>query len=162
MSKIAELGDIKSTEIKERFKNLGTVLGVYLTELEEAEANLKLEGKSLEKANRENPSWMYYYAQRFVELNTLTKFFEREVERVRGKLFRGFSPPLFNVVLSDRAKDKYIDNEQAYLDIQEIYLEVKEVRDLYESLIEAFRNRGYALKNITEARVAQIEDVLLN
>lgn len=154
MSKITELG--------EKFNNLPKILNDYANDLIEAEQNLKIEGKSLEKANRENASWKFYYKQRLVELTTLTKYFEREVDRVRGKLFRSFSPPHFNIDLSDRAKDKYIDNEQAYLDIQEIYLEVKEVRDDYEAIVDAFTDRGYALKNITAARIAQLEDVLLN
>lgn len=162
MSKIADLGDSKSPDIKEKYKNLATILGDYSNELSDAEENLKIEGKSLEKANRENASWKYYYKQRLVELTTLTKFFEREVDRVRGKLFKGFSFPNNNLDLSDRAKDKYIDQEQAYLDIHEIYLEVKETRDDFESIVEAFTDRGYALKNITEARIAQLEDVLLN
>lgn len=158
MTKLAQLGDSKSTELKERYKNLGTILGNYLAEYVDAEQQIKIEGKSLEKANRENASLKFYYQQRLVELNTLTKFFEREVDRVRGKLFRGYTYPNYNVDLSDRAKDKFIDNEQAYLDIHEIYLEVKEVRDVYDSLVQAFTDRGYALKNITAARVAQLED----
>jgi hypothetical protein len=162
MSKIAELGDNKATDIKEKYKNLGTILGDYANDLSEAEQNLKIEGKSLEKANRENASWKYYYKQRLVELGTLTKFFEREVDKVRGKLFKSLSFPNNNVDLSDRAKDKYIDTEQAYLDINEIYLEVKEIRDNYEAIVDAFTDRGYALKNITAVRIAQLEDVLLN
>lgn len=162
MSKIADLGDNKSTDIKERYKNLGTILGDYLNDLSDAESHLKIEGKSLEKANRENPSYQFYYQQRFVELNTLVKYFEREIDRVRGKLFRAYSPPNFNIDLTDRAKDKYIDNEQAFLDTQEIYLEVKEVRDHYDALVEAFRTRGYALNNMTKLRVANLEDVLIN
>lgn len=158
MSKIPDLGDSKSTDIKEKFKNLGIILGNYVAEKADAEQQIKIEGKSLEKANRENASLKYYYHQRLVELTTLTKYLEREVDRIRGKLFRGFTYPNYNVDLSDRAKDKYIDNEQAYLDIHEIYLEVKEVRDDYDSLVQAFTDRGYALKNITAARVAQLED----
>lgn len=161
MSKIGDLGDSTAIDLKQRYKNLGKILEDYLVDLAEAEQNLKIEGKSLEKANRENASWKYYYSQRLVELNTLTKYFEREIDRVRGKLYKSLSFPNNNVDLSDRAKDKYIDQEQAYLDINEIYLEVKEVRDDYESIVNAFTDRGYALKNITAARVAQLEDVLL-
>lgn len=161
MSRIADLGDNKSTETKDKYKNLAKILGDYMNDLSEAEENLKIEGKSLEKANRENASWKFYYRQRLVELSTLTKYFEREIDRVRGKLFRSYSPPNFNIDLSDRAKDKYIDNEQAYLDINELFLEVKEIRDSYEAIVDAFTDRGYALKNITQARIAQLEDALL-
>lgn len=160
MSRIPDLGDNKATDLNVRFKNLPTILGDYRNDLDTAENDLTIEGKSLEKANRENPSRQYYYHQRFVELGILTKYFEREVERVRGKLFKGLTENN-NRDLSDRAKDKYIDNEQAYLDMNEFYLEVKEVKDMYEAIIEAFRNRGYALNNITKTRVAQLEDVLL-
>ncbi len=147
MSKIADLGNNKSTELTEKYKNLGTILGDYLNDLSEAEDNLKIDGKTLERANRENASWKFYYKQRLVELNTLTKYFEREIDRVRGKLFKSLSYPNSNLDLSDRAKEKYIDTEQAYLDINEIYLEVKEVRDGFEAIVDAFTDRGYALKN---------------
>lgn len=160
MSKIAELGDKKSTNIQERFKYLPKILGEYLDELNEAEQNLEIKGKSLENANKENPSWYYYYNQRFVELNTLTKYFEGEIERVRGKLFRSFTENN-NRDLSDRAKDKYIDNEQAYLEMNELYLEVKEVRDSFEAVTSAFKDRGYTLTNITKIRVATLENDLL-
>lgn len=160
MSKIPELGDSKATDTKQRYKNLPQILGDYINDLATAEADLKIEGKSLEKANRENASLKYYYKQRLVELNTLTKYFEQEIDRVRGKLFKSLTEGS-NRELSDRAKDKYIDNEQAFLDINEIYLEVKELRDDFEAIVDAFTDRGYALKNITEARIAQLEDVLL-
>lgn len=153
MSRIADLG--------EQYKNLPDVLDDFRNDLSKAEAELQIRGKSLERANQENPSFKYYYHQRMVQLNTLVKYFEQEVERVRGKLFKSLTENN-NRDLSDRAKDKYIDNEQKYLDTNELYLEVKEVRDMYEALVDAFRDRGYALKNITEARVAQLEDVLLN
>ncbi len=161
MSRIPDLGDMKSTDIKQRYKNLPKILAEYMSELNDVEANVLLEGKSLEKANRENAQWKLYYKQKLVDLNTLTKFLEQEINRVRGKLFRAYSPPNFNQDLSDRAKDKYIDNEQAFLDINEIYLEVKELRDDYEAVVEAFTDRGYALKNITAARVAQLEDDII-
>jgi len=161
MSKIAELGDKTSSDNKLRYKNLPKILGQYLDELNEAEQNLQIKGKSLENANKENPSWRYYYNQRLVELNTLVKYFESEIERVRGKLFRSYSPPNFNIDLSDRAKEKYIDHEEAYLAINEIYLEVKEVRDAFQAIVDAFQDRSYALNNITKIRVATLENDLL-
>ncbi len=121
MSRIPDLGDFKSTDIKEKYKNLGTILGQYIAERANVENDIRLKGKSLEVANRENPSLKFYYQQRFVELNILAKFFEREVYRVRGKLFKSLTESN-NRDLSDRQKDKYIDNEQAYLDIHEIYI----------------------------------------
>jgi broad specificity phosphatase PhoE len=160
MSKIPDLGDKKATELKDRFKNLPDILATYDNELKNAEQELSIKGKSLEHANRDNPSLYVFYDQRRLELKTLVEFMENQVERTRGRLFRNFTEN-FNRDLSDRAKNEYINGEQAYLDIYEIYLEVRDLQQQYESVVEAFKLRGYALKNITEIRVAQLENVVL-
>jgi hypothetical protein len=160
MSKIADLGDKKAVNLKDRFKNLPSILAEYDEALEEAEPYLTLKGKTLVEANRENASRYAFYDERRVELKTLVEYIESQVQRVRGQLFRGFTEQ-YNRDLSDRAKDKYIDSEQAYLDIYEIYLEVKEMYDQYSSVVEAFKLQGYALRNITEARVASVENATI-
>ncbi len=160
MSRIPDLGDKKSTDVNERFKNLPAILADYTDELKGAEQDIIIKGKSLEGANRENPSLYAYYDQRRVELKTLVEFMENQVQRTRGRLFRTFTEN-FKRELSDRAKDKYIDGEQAYLDVFEIYLEVKEIYDQYASIVEAIKFRGYSLNNITKARVANMENAIL-
>lgn len=160
MSKIQDLGNLKSTDLKERFKNLPEILANYDGELKNSEQDLAVKGKSLENANKENAGLYSYYDQRRLELKTLVDFMDNQVQRTRGRLWRTFTENN-NRELSDRTKDKYIDGEQAYLDIYEIYLEVKDLQQQYESVVEAFKLRGYALKNITEIRVASLENVLL-
>lgn len=160
MSKIADLGDKKSDDINKRFKNLASVLTPYDDALAELEGDLKIKGKSLEVANRENPSLYSYYDQRRVELKTLVDYMEKEVDRVRSRLFRSFTEN-FKRDLSDRAKNQYIDSEQAFLDINEVYLEVKEMYEQFSSAVEAFKLRGYALNNITKIRVASMENVIV-
>jgi hypothetical protein len=160
MSKIQDLGNLKSTDLKERFKNLPDLLAAYDGDLKNAEQDLAIKGKSLENANKENPSLHAYYDQRRLELKTLVDFMDNQVSRTRGRLFKAFTENN-NRELSDRAKNEYINGEQAYLDIYEIYLEIKDLQQQYESVVEAFKLRGYALKNITEIRIAQMENVLL-
>lgn len=160
MSRIADLGDKKSLEVKERFKNLPAILADYTNELKDAEHDIVIKGKSLEGANRENASLYSYYDQRRVELKTLVDFMDNQVARTRGRLWRTFTENN-NRELSDRTKDKYIDGEQAYLDIFEVYLEVKEVYESYASIVEAIKLRGYSLNNITKARVASMENASL-
>lgn len=152
MSLIPELGKGMS--------NLPAIIERYEADLQHAEATLSLEGKRLEAANKEQPAWQSYYDQRRIELYTLVKFIDAEVNRIRGTLFRSYTEN-YSRELTDRAKDKYIDHEQAYLDILELYLEVKELYDKYDSLVDAFRTRGFALNNITKIRVAAMEDVIL-
>lgn len=132
----------------------------YINEIDNIEQKIQIKGKTLEQANKENPSEHYYYDKRRVELSTLVKYFEREIDRVRGKLFRGLTENNQRDI-SDRAKDKYIDCEQSYLDIHEYYLEVKELYEEYVAICEAFKARAYALNNITKIRVASLEDANL-
>lgn len=152
MSRIPDLG--------EKFGKLPEVLAQYENELDGVEENLRLKGKLVDHANRENPTWLHYYDSRRVELSILMKFFEGQLDRVRGKLFKNLTVTS-QKDLSDRAKDKYIDNEKEYLDMLEVSLEVREVLGKYESVVKAYEARGYALKNITDIRVSALENAVI-
>jgi len=147
-------------EVGKNFEGLPTIFDRYEAALQGYNDNLKIKGKNLEHANREQPSWYSYYDERRIELYTLVKHFEGQLDRVRGKLFKTYTET-YSRELSDRAKDKYIDNEESYLNMLEIYLEVKELYNKYEMVVEAFRTRGFALNNITKIRVASLEDVTI-
>ena len=152
MSKIPELGA--------KFKNLPKVLAEYDSALDDVEELIKIKGKKLEGANMENPTWASYYDQKRIELKTLTDFFDMEVARVRGKLFRNYKEKS-GYSLNERETNQYVNNEEAYLNMYQMYLEVKEMLDKYKAVVDAFTTRGYALNNITKIRVASLEDVLL-
>lgn len=152
MSRVLDLG--------KNFERLPDVLDEFESELDGVEKSIAIEGKRLEAANREQSVWLHYYDQKRIELHTLVKYMELQVSKVRGKLFRSYTEA-HQRELSDRAKDKYIDNEQSYLDMYEIYLEIKELYDKYQSVVDAFQQRGYSLNNITKIRVASLEDVEL-
>lgn len=152
MSRIPDLG--------EGNVNLSNVLAEYEKAYEGVEAILKIEGKKLEYANRENPVWHHYYDQKRIELYTLTKYMEGQIARVRAKLFRSYVETYARDI-SERAIDKYVDNEQAYLNLLELSLEVQEIYKKFESACNAFTTRGYALNNITKIRCSSLEDVII-
>lgn len=147
-------------DLVENKKSLPDILTEYESALDGFEKNLEIKGKKLEHANREHPGWQSYYDQRRIELYSLVKYYDGQISRVRGKLFKSYTET-YSRELSDRAKDKYIDNEKAYLDMLEVFLEVKELYDRYDAVIEAFKSRGYALNNITKIRVSALEDVTI-
>ena len=120
MSKIPELG--------EKFKGLPKIIAEYEDALEGYEEHLNIKGKTLEAANREQAGRQVFYDQKRLELYTLVKYLDTDINRVRGKLFKKYTEN-YSRELSDRVKDKYIDNEKAYLDKKELYLEVKELND---------------------------------
>lgn len=152
MSRLQDLG--KDAE------KLSEVLEEYEKALDGVEKIIEIKGKKLEHANRENPAWQLFYDQKKIELYTIVKYLELQVNRVRGKAFIRYTET-YNRELSDRAKDKYIDNEAAVLAWNELYLEAKELYDKYASVVDAFKTRGYALNNITKIRVVSMEETIV-
>jgi len=144
--------------------NKNTILKAakYFGELLEngAKKDLELRGKSLELANRENSSLQHYYEGFRVQLNCLLKYLEVIIERHRSKVFQHLTEKNSRD-LSDKAKDRYIDGNDEYLSLFEAYIAVKEVHDNYASVVEAFRSRGFQLRNITELRINAIHDDVL-
>jgi len=147
----------KISLLEKNIKNLPAVLEQYENELEAVKDILTIKGKRLELANSEQCTWLQYYDQKRIELHTLVKYLEAKVSATRGSLFRSYTEKSQRD-LSDRAKDKYIDNEKAYLTVYELFLEVKELHDHFNSVVEAFKQRGYSLNNITKIRIASLED----
>ena len=152
MSLISRLG--------ENYKNLPDILAEYEKGLEFVEDKIKIEGKRLEVANHQHASEQFYYESRKADLHQLLKYFEGKTAAARGMLFRKYTEK-YSRELSDRQKDKYIDNEEEYLKQYEIYLEIKHIYEQYEAVCNAFLSRGYALNNITKIRVASLEDVII-
>lgn len=150
MSKINDLG--------ENFSKLPKIIEEYENALSDVKEHLIISGKNLEAVNKEQPMWLHYYDYKRIELQTLLKYVEGQVQRVRGRLFKSYTES-YQREISDRAKDKYIDNEDAYLNVFGVYLEIKELYEQYCAVVDAFRQRGYSLNNITKIRVANLEDV---
>ncbi len=146
-------------QLGENYKNYATVLNEYADVLMNYDENLAIKGKLLEHSNREQPIWLAYYDERKIELKVYVEFFELEIMRVKAKLLKGMET--YPRELSDRMKEKYIEGEQAYLDVYEKYLEVKEMYGKFDSIVNSFIQRGYALRNITNRRVAGLEDVTI-
>ena len=148
------------TDIGGKLSRVPEVLLQYERELAQAKDILDMEGKLLETLNRENPSWLYYFDEKKSELKGLLNFVKGDVERVRAKLYKGI---LSNndYTLNDRAINNLINCEDAYIAVHQIQIEVEEMYDKYSAIVRAFESRGYALKHITELRVASLEGVEL-
>lgn len=152
MSVIDKIGDKKEM--------LAEVLFQYEEDLEQAPALLQIEGKTLEYSNVEQATNQALFDEKRIELATLVKFLESEVARIRGKLWRSYTENM-SLDLGPKDKDQYINNEQAYLSMHRLLLEAQETYKKYEAVVEAFKSRGFALRNITNLRVASLENIVL-
>ena len=156
---MSQINEIKKDN-KLDLTKLAIVLGDYQDALDTCEDELKIKGKTLEQANIENPNFQLFYDEKRIELNSILKFMDLEVQRVRSKLYISYKEN-YSRELSEREINRYIDSEDKYLTVNEFKLEVQEMYDKYNAAVEAFKVRGYALNNITRARVSEVHDVIL-
>lgn len=147
-------------DVADDLSNIPAILDKYEDALVGHENHLKIKGKNLESANVENPSWMAYYDQRKIELHSLARFIEMKLEQEKGKLWKAYTEA-YSRELSARDKDQYISKDPSYLKVYQVLIIIEELLKKYSSVVDAFQNRGYALRNITSLRVASMEDVVL-
>lgn len=141
-------------------KNLPSIIDEYEEHLVSSPNRLAISGKTLQQANVEQATWMSFYDQKRVELYVLKKYMEREVDRVRGKLWVQYTET-HSRDLNYRDKDNYINQEKAFLTKNELSMTVTEVHDKYAALVDAFRTRGFALNNIVKLRTSAIENDII-
>jgi hypothetical protein len=136
------------------------ILREYEQNLIGYENNLTIKNKTLEFALKEQATWVAFYSELKSELKTLVQYMEMQTNKVRSELYVRYNEN-YNPVLGDRAIEKYIDREDEYLTQWELYAEFKELLDKYDLVIDAFNRRGFALRDITASRIAQVHDITL-
>lgn len=155
MSLINLKGDFN--QIKQKLPDL---LAAYDLDINKSVGKLSMVGKTAGQALRDQPNDSAYYAMRKAEVNKLVKFMELQIDACRSRLFRKYTD-VPSKELSDRTKDKYIDNEQEYLELYEILLEIKEVHEKFDAICTAFDRRGFALRDWTSLRVHEMESYVI-
>lgn len=146
--------------IKDDDSNLFEILDMYNDFLSDAEQNLEISGKTLEAANLEHASWMSYYDEKRIELYSLVKHYETKLAKIKGNLWADYTEK-YSVSLAATDKGHYIAKEPRYLEVNELLLLTQETYNKFDGLVEAYKSRGFALRNITNARVAALQDVIL-
>lgn len=132
----------------------------YDEHLEAAAAKLNLTGKTIEAANKEQALYYRFYEDKRQEVKAVLGFVEAWVACVRGRLYEKYMTN-HNASFKDREVNQFINHKREYLDVYEVLLAVQELADKYNAVVEAFKMRGYALRNITDLRINQLQfDVL--
>lgn len=143
-------------DLKPDLSNLVSILDRYERALESFEEDLRLKGKQIGVANSENPSLLAYYDERKAELKSIMQFVEMHVDQVKGELWQKYTE-VHSRELGPRDKEMYVKKDPEYLKRYQLFLCVQELYMKYTAAVEAFVNRGFSLRNITNLRVAQVE-----
>lgn len=149
MSRIADLGN--------KLENVVNVLIEYDDQLMGYEDNLRVKGKTLEYALKEQASWYAYYNQRRIELKTIISFLELKLKKIRGEFYVQYNEN-YNPKLGDRAIDRYIDREPEVEKMNLFLLEAHEILERYDMILDAFNRRGFVLRDVTASRVNEVYD----
>lgn len=147
-------------DVKPDLTNLVEILDRYETAIQELKGELQLKGKQLALANSENPSYLAYYDERKTELKSIMQFVEMKMDEVRGGIWKRLTE-VHSRELTHRDKEVYLKAEPEYLKLYQLFLCVQEMYNRYCVAVEAFIARGFSLRNITNARVAQVDTGLI-
>lgn len=137
--------------------NLTAVLAVVRKTLNQAENDIMIEGKTLRRANVEHASMLAYYDEYRVHLHSLSKFLDLRITQQRAKVLRMISETS-QLSYGERMMGQLAAEDPTLTELEIKKLEVDEVLGLAASKVEAMKQRGYALKNITNLIVAQAQD----
>lgn len=143
--------------LKQDIGNIVDVIDLYQTELKDVKTHLRIEGKTIERANVEHASWLNFYGERCAELHAIVKYMRAQTESIHGSLWKGYTEG-YTRALQQKDKEQYIIHDPQYLTVYNCLLEIEELYEKYAAVVEAFKARGYALNNITRLKVADATD----
>lgn len=148
------------TSTEPYFQNLvGLLLGID-EKLNGWEDNLKIDGKNIQRAVVEQPSWLAYYDQVSVEADSILYHMDMHVKRIRGERFVAIK---YNATreYTDTAIQRVIDADPEYITTYKLYLEVRETYEKCKSIVDAFKQRAYSLNNIVKIREHELENITI-
>jgi hypothetical protein len=146
--------------LNDDLSNLVEIIDKYDDVVAEAEDDLRITNKTLEEANREQPELTYKYYKYYTELKAMRKHAENLLEQKKGEVWVKVKTK-HSIDLGTRDLEQYVKKDASVMSFRKMYLVVEEMADNFEKITKAFEARGYALKNITEARVHQLSYTLL-
>lgn len=128
--------------------------------IDDAPDILRLQDKTIEKANVEQAYHQHFYEEKKAEAHTLLKYVEQKADERKSQLWRSYTEN-FDLDLSYKDKEQYIKSEEKYLEANEVFLIVQELYKKFEGISEAFKSRGFALRNVTNLRVNNLDNTTL-
>ena len=142
-------------------KDIIDKMAILEGDISDWKTDINLNGKNLQSALIEQPSYLARYDQIAAEANYLVDCMDIIVKRVRAERIR-FIKDTFARDYTDSAIQKIVDGDKRYLDVYQVYIEVKYLYDRCKSLVDAFKQRSYALNNIVKVRESELEDITIS
>lgn len=136
------------------------LLHQYEEDLSDVEDRLRMVAVTLKDALRAQGELSYYYDTRKAELKRMVKVVDIEVAKVRATKYRYYTEQ-YSRQLTDRAISNYVDFDPDYTSWALLAAATSALYDKYSAASEAVTKRGFALRDLTSALVASIQDTVI-
>ena len=148
-----------SQNAEELSEELITLFTKWSAEIEGAAPLFSLEGEHLESLCRDLPRHQSHYALRAQEAKALVKWLEIEKAKLESRHLKNYnqSPRALGV----REQAVYVQGEKDVVQQNQLIVEANLRAQQFEEIVEAFKQMGWQLGNITKARVAELHDIIV-
>ncbi len=153
MSVVLELSEEKLAEII-------PLLEKFEKKIKAAEPIFKIEGRRLEEVARTLPQYQASYNQTFQEVKAIEAWVLNIKEKKVGKLWKKYTEG-YSRQLSAKDIQMYIAADQEIVDLNQILIEIVHVKDSFDAIVDALRQMGWMVGNMTKLRVAELDQAVL-
>lgn len=139
---------------------ISDMLQAFEKKAEESKNLFSLRGKKLEEIMRDLPHYQSNYDQNLQDLKASYKYIENEKDALYGNLWKGYVEN-YSRQLSTRDIQAYINADERIVEFNRLLIDIELIQNNFAAIVDAFRQMGYLLTNITKLRVSEIQDVIL-
>lgn len=129
-------------------------------DLDQVEDDLRLNGKTVELANREQPELYFKYNKVSQRLKVIVKTIYQKIDDKKAVKYKQVKTSS-NISLSTTDINKWVEGDTEVQAMYGIVMLVEDYAYQYDAIVKSFEMRGYALKNITESRINMIHEMTI-
>lgn len=145
---------------EENLASIIELLPKYEKKIQAAEPIFELDGKRLEEIAKTIPKYQHSYDSSYQELKGLEEMLNTIKEKRTAKLWKKYLEG-YSRTLSTRDIQAYIAGEKDIVEITQIISEVTLLKSQLLAVVEAIKNMGWMVGNITKLRVAEMQEAIL-
>jgi len=145
---------------EDKLDEIVPLLPKYEQKIAAAEPIFKIEGRRLEEVMRTLPHYQSAYDQAFQEMKGLEEWILNIKEKRVGKLWKKYNEN-YSKALSTKDITMYIASEKEVVEINQIIIEVVALKNNLASIVDALKQMGWMVGNITKLRISEMQDAIL-
>ena len=140
-------------------EQLPAIFENYENHIKKAEPLFDLEGMRLELIARNLPQHQMFYAHRAHEMKQVMKWLENYKSKLESRYTKNYSQG--QRALTARDITTFIGGEKEIVELNQLIIEATLLYTQLDEVVEAFRQMGWMVGNITKIRVAELQEAVI-